>query len=69
MVKQDTKKEYLNCTYSILKVDLTSDATMAAICAYVVPHPPPLLTLLHGRLGPYKHYGDTLPQVYSPANL
>eukprot|EP00957_Ditylum_brightwellii_P145913 11111128-Ditylum_brightwellii.AAC.2 len=37
MVKQDTKKEYLNCVHSILKADLTSNSTMTAICACTVP--------------------------------
>eukprot|EP00957_Ditylum_brightwellii_P015304 1152875-Ditylum_brightwellii.AAC.1 len=36
-VKQDTKKEYLNCVRSILKADLTGNSMMTAICAYMVP--------------------------------
>eukprot|EP00957_Ditylum_brightwellii_P111494 8504281-Ditylum_brightwellii.AAC.1 len=36
-VKQDTKKEYLNCVHSILKVDLTGNSMMTATCAYAVP--------------------------------
>eukprot|EP00957_Ditylum_brightwellii_P107737 8219802-Ditylum_brightwellii.AAC.1 len=36
-VKQDSKKDDLNCVCSILKADLTGNATMTAICAYMVP--------------------------------